>query len=52
MGMVSSLVDAYPVQLVWSDVLLTALIIMAITVAVSIIPARRAAQTVNTSLLG
>ncbi|MPR36090.1 FtsX-like permease family protein [Salmonirosea aquatica] len=52
MGMASSLVDAYPVQLVWSDVLLTALIIVAITIAVSFVPARRAAQTVNTSLLG
>ena len=52
MGMVSSLVDAYPVQLVWSDVLLTALIIVAITMAVSFIPARRAAKSVNVSLLG
>ena len=52
MGMESSLVDAYPIKLVWSDLLVTALIIVAITVVVSIIPARRAAQTVNTSLLG
>ena len=52
MGMESSLVDAYPIKLVWSDLLVTALIIVAITVTVSIIPARRAAQTVNTSLLG
>ena len=51
MGMVSSLVDAYPIKLVWSDVLLTALIIVGITMAVSFIPARRAAQTANTSLL-
>ena len=52
MGMTSSLVDAYPVRLVWGDVLLTALIIVLITIAMSFIPARRAAQAVNTSLLG
>ena len=52
MGMVSSLVDAYPIKLVWSDVLLTALIIILITIAVSYIPARRAAQGVDTSQLG
>jgi lipoprotein-releasing system permease protein len=51
MGMVSSLVDAYPIKLVWSDVLLTAFIIIFITIAVSFIPARRAAQTANTSLV-
>jgi lipoprotein-releasing system permease protein len=49
MGMVSSLVDAYPVKLVWTDVVLTALIIICITIAVSYIPARRAAQTITTS---
>lgn len=52
MGMVSSLVDAYPIKLVWTDVLLTAVIIILITMGVSFIPARRAAQSVNTSLLG
>ena len=52
MGMVSSMVDAYPIKLIWGDVLITTLIIVAITVAVSYIPARRAAQGVNTSLLG
>lgn len=52
MGMVSSLVEAYPIKLIWSDILLTALIIVLITVVVSFIPARRAAQSVNTSLLG
>lgn len=49
MGMASSLVDAYPVKLVWTDVVLTALIIICITIAVSYIPARRAAQTITTS---
>lgn len=49
MGMVSSLVDAYPVKLVWTDVFLTAFIIILITIAVSYIPARRAAQTITTS---
>lgn len=52
MGMVSSLVDAYPIKLIWSDILLTALIIVLITVVVSFIPAQRAAQSANTSLLG
>lgn len=52
MGMVSSIVDAYPIKLVWGDVAVTALIIILITVAVSYIPARRAAQGVDTSRLG
>lgn len=52
MGMVSSIVDAYPIKLVWGDVALTALIIVLITVAVSYIPARRAAQGGDTSRLG
>ncbi|WP_247235364.1 FtsX-like permease family protein [Telluribacter sp. SYSU D00476] len=45
MGMVSSLVDAYPIKLVWSDVLLTGVIIILITITVSYVPARRAAKT-------
>ncbi|WP_373511469.1 ABC transporter permease [Persicitalea sp.] len=52
MGMVSSMVDAYPIKLVWSDVGVTALIIILITVAVSYIPARRASHGVDTSRLG
>ncbi len=52
MGMVSSIVDAYPIKLIWGDVALTALIIVLITVAVSYIPARRASQGVDTSRLG
>lgn len=52
MGMVSSLVDAYPIKLVWNDVLITAFIIVVITMTVSYIPARRAAQSANASLLG
>jgi lipoprotein-releasing system permease protein len=45
MGMASSLVDAYPVKLIWADIFFTAVIIVIITMAVSYIPARRAAQT-------
>jgi lipoprotein-releasing system permease protein len=44
MGMKTALVDAYPVQLQWSDVLLTAAVIVLITVLVSYIPALRAAR--------
>ncbi|TDB67922.1 FtsX-like permease family protein [Arundinibacter roseus] len=51
MGTVSSLIDAYPVKLVWKDLLVTTLIIILITIKVSFIPARRAAKTTNTSLL-
>lgn len=46
MGMKTALVDAYPVQLQWNDVLLTAVVIILITVAVSFIPAVRAAKQV------
>jgi lipoprotein-releasing system permease protein len=45
MGMASSLVDAYPVKLIWSDIFFTGVIIVMITLAVSYIPARRAAGT-------
>lgn len=45
MGMASSLVDAYPVKLIWGDIFFTGAIIVIITLAVSYIPARRAAQT-------
>jgi lipoprotein-releasing system permease protein len=45
MGMASSLVDAYPVKLIWEDIFFTGAIIVIITLAVSYIPARRAAQT-------
>ncbi|WP_221393932.1 FtsX-like permease family protein [Dyadobacter sp. NIV53] len=45
MGMESSLVDAYPVKLIWSDIFFTGTIIVMITLAVSYIPARRAAET-------
>lgn len=44
MGMASSLVDAYPVKIIWGDILFTGLIIVVITMAVSYIPARRAAD--------
>ncbi|GAB3166456.1 ABC transporter permease [Telluribacter humicola] len=52
MGMVSSLVDAYPVKLIWSDVLLTGVIIVLITIAVSYVPARRAAKTGRLATVG
>ncbi len=45
MGMASSLVDAYPVKLIWEDIFFTGIIIVIITLLVSYIPARRAAQT-------
>lgn len=45
MGMTTSLVDAYPVKLIWGDILFTGLIIVMITIVVSYIPARRAAET-------
>ena len=45
MGMASSLVDAYPVKLIWGDIFFTGAIIVIITVAVSYVPARRAAET-------
>lgn len=44
MGMKTALVDAYPVQLQWADVLLTATVIVLITIVVSVIPALRAAR--------
>jgi lipoprotein-releasing system permease protein len=44
MGMTTSLVDAYPVKLIWEDILYTGVIIVMITMVVSYIPARRAAE--------
>lgn len=44
MGMKTALVDAYPVQLQWADVLLTAVVIVLITIVVSLIPAIKAAK--------
>ena len=44
MGMASSLVDAYPVKLIWGDIFFTGVVIVIITLAVSYIPARRAAE--------
>ncbi|MCF2442920.1 ABC transporter permease [Dyadobacter sp. CY345] len=43
MGMTTALVDAYPVKLIWQDIFFTGVIIVIITLAVSYIPARRAA---------
>jgi len=44
MGMVSSLVDAYPIKMQWQDFLITALTVISITVVVSIVPAQRASK--------
>lgn len=47
MGMATSLVDAYPVKLIWQDVFFTGVMIVIITLAVSYVPARRAAKAGN-----
>lgn len=47
MGMATSLVDAYPVKLLWTDIIVTALIIIIITITVAYVPARRAAEARN-----
>ena len=44
MGMKTALVDAYPVQLQWGDILLTAVVIILITIVVSFAPAIKAAR--------
>lgn len=44
MGMTTSLVDAYPVKLIWEDILYTGVIVVMITMVVSYVPARRAAE--------
>lgn len=44
MGMATALVDAYPVKLIWQDIFFTGIVIVMITLAVSYIPARRAAE--------
>jgi lipoprotein-releasing system permease protein len=44
MGMVSSLVDAYPVKMVWQDFLITAFLVISVTIIVSFLPAKRAAE--------
>jgi len=49
MGMTTALVDAYPVKLIWQDIFFTGIIIVIITLAVSYIPARRAALSGQTS---
>ena len=48
MGMTTALVDAYPVKLIWQDIFFTGIIIVIITLAVSYIPARRAALSGQT----
>ena len=45
MGMVSSIIDAYPVHLEISDIVLTAVLVVLITVLISWLPAQRAANT-------
>ncbi|MCF0073320.1 FtsX-like permease family protein [Dyadobacter sp. CY261] len=44
MGMATSLVDAYPVKLIWEDIFYTGIIVVMVTMVVSYIPARRAAE--------
>lgn len=44
MGMKTALVDAYPVELQWGDVFITAVVIIIITIVVSFLPAARAAR--------
>lgn len=44
MGMVSSLVDAYPVKMIWQDFALTAITVVSITILVSYLPANKAAN--------
>jgi lipoprotein-releasing system permease protein len=44
MGMTTSLVDAYPVKLIWEDIFYTGIIVVMVTMVVSYIPARRAAE--------
>ena len=44
MGMVSSLVDAYPVKMEWPDFVITALTVIAVTITVSYLPAKRAGE--------
>jgi lipoprotein-releasing system permease protein len=44
MGMVSSLVDAYPVKMEWPDFVVTALTVILVTILVSYLPAKRAAE--------
>jgi lipoprotein-releasing system permease protein len=41
---VSSLVDAYPVKMEWPDFVITALTVIAVTITVSYLPAKRAAE--------
>jgi lipoprotein-releasing system permease protein len=43
MGMATSLVDAYPVKIIWEDIFFTGAVIVMITLIVSYVPARRAA---------
>ncbi|UFH53532.1 ABC transporter permease [Spirosoma sp. KNUC1025] len=45
MGMVSSIIDAYPVRLQLSDITLTVVLVVLITILTSWLPAQRAANT-------
>ncbi|GAB3940063.1 lipoprotein-releasing ABC transporter permease subunit [Spirosoma harenae] len=45
MGLVDSIIDAYPVRLQWGDILLTGILVILITVLTSWFPAQRAAKT-------
>lgn len=47
MGLATALVDAYPVKLIAKDLVITTLLVVAITLIVSYLPASKAAQTTH-----
>ncbi|MBC3785862.1 ABC transporter permease [Spirosoma utsteinense] len=49
MGMVSSIVDAYPVRVYGSDILLTGVLVIVVTIVTSWFPAQRAARVASVS---
>ncbi len=51
MGVPGAISDAYPVKIEWLDVVLTALVVVVITVLSSLQPARKAAKSLDLNLL-
>ncbi len=51
MGVPGAISDAYPVKIEWLDVVLTALVVVMITVLSSLQPARKAAKSLDLNLL-
>ncbi|MFN4145950.1 MAG: ABC transporter permease [Runella sp.] len=47
MGMVSSIVDAYPVKMLWQDFVVTAVLVVVVTILVSYLPAAKAARQIK-----